>query len=628
MPFDAVDDPLEALAGLPTFHHPRIAPDGERIAVYYDESGRNELHLLDPATGDRRRVTDGSVPRNARWPVAWAGPDEVLFHDDEAGDEQNDLHVVALPDGRTRPLVEMDGQIALQAVSDDGRTLLFGASRDGQMDLYRHDRGDDGDGTTTKLTDYDRATLAAVRSPTGDRIAFATNETDAVENLDVYVAAADGSDPRRLDVGRVGAEATPADFGPDGRRLLVADNATDTGRSGIVDLDTGSVRWYEAEPEETPVAFLGDGDRFVAHRTEAATVRPVVYDAATGDARALDVPAGEVTVSDGTRPQLADGRLLLTTTTPTRRPGLVAYDLATDATETLLAPAYGPFEPDGFADAAYLTVRSDGVPESRQAAVVHEPREPLEIGALLYDPGVRPAPLVVNPHGGPRAADHRSFDLYTQFLTARGYAVLQVNYRGSAGRGREFARRLYGDWGGAEMGDVATATEHVLATRDWLDPDRVAVFGGSYGGYAAYWTTVQYPDLFDAGIAWIGLTDLEAMYETTMPHFRTELMEKNLGTPAESPALYRERSPITHAETLDCPLLIVHGVTDRRVPVDQARRYRDRLLDLGREEGPDGAFEYVELGAEGHASSDIDQKRRLFRTLDDFLARRLGSPAG
>ncbi len=72
------------------------------------------------------------------------------------------------------------------------------------------------------------------------------------------------------------------------------------------------------------------------------------------------------------------------------------------------------------------------------------------------------------------------------------------------------------------MSDVATATEHVLATRDWLDPDRVAVFGGSYGGYAAYWTTVQYPDLFDAGIAWIGLTDLEATYETTMPRFRTE----------------------------------------------------------------------------------------------------------
>jgi dipeptidyl aminopeptidase/acylaminoacyl peptidase len=209
-----------------------------------------------------------------------------------------------------------------------------------------------------------------------------------------------------------------------------------------------------------------------------------------------------------------------------------------------------------------------------------------------------------------------------------------VNYRGSTGRGREFVERLYDDWGGAEQGDIAIAAEHVLETRDWLDDDRVAVFGGSYGGYSAYWQTVQYPALYDLGVAWIGLTDLREMYETTMPHFRTELMEKNLGTPDENPALYRERSPIEHAGNLDCPLLMIHGVNDRRVPVSQARLYRDRLRELGyevSERDPDGPgdssadVEYVELGEEGHASSDIDRKVRLFRVLDDFLERRTGT---
>ncbi|ESS05507.1 MAG: prolyl oligopeptidase family, partial [uncultured archaeon A07HB70] len=98
----------------------------------------------------------------------------------------------------------------------------------------------------------------------------------------------------------------------------------------------------------------------------------------------------------------------------------------------------------------------------------------------------------------------------------------------------------------------------------------------------------------------------------------------NLGSPDERPALYRERSPVEHAANLDCPLLVVHGVNDRRVPVGQARLYRDRLRGLGYEAGEDGDFEYVELGAEGHASSDIDQKIRLFRVLGDFLDRRLG----
>jgi dipeptidyl aminopeptidase/acylaminoacyl peptidase len=135
----------------------------------------------------------------------------------------------------------------------------------------------------------------------------------------------------------------------------------------------------------------------------------------------------------------------------------------------------------------------------------------------------------------------------------------------------------------------------------------------------------MFPDLYDAGIAWIGVTDLEDMFENTMPHFRTELMEKYLGTPEENPDLYHDRSPVNHAEHLDCPLLMVHGVNDRRVPVSQARIFRDRLEELGFEEGEQADYEYVELGEEGHASSDIDQKIRLFEILDDFLDRRIGT---
>jgi dipeptidyl aminopeptidase/acylaminoacyl peptidase len=149
------------------------------------------------------------------------------------------------------------------------------------------------------------------------------------------------------------------------------------------------------------------------------------------------------------------------------------------------------------------------------------------------------------------------------------------------------------------------------------------VFGGSYGGYSAYWQMVQYPDLYDAGIAWIGLTDLAEMFETTMPHFRTELMEKNLGTPADNPDLYEARSPITHVDNLGAPLFVIHGVNDRRVPISQARRFRDALREHGYQEGPDGDFEYEELGEEGHASTDQDQKLRAFELMNEFLTRRM-----
>jgi len=615
-----VENVVEELAGLPSFHHPTVSPDGSTVAVYYDGSGRNELHLIDTATGDRECVTDGEVPRNARWYLKWGTTDEVFFHVDEGGNEQNNVHVVDR-DGTVAPVVEQDGQNVLQAVSDDGRVLYVGSSRDGQMNVYRHDRNT---GDTTKLTDYERAAGSATLSPDEERVAFTTNEADDFENQDVYVMNADGSNPRNLKIGETGAEASPVDFSPDGSTLLVSDNSTDLSRPGVYDFDTGETTWYGSDSEESPVAFLEDGERFLVHRTRDAAVVPVVYDL-SGDSRELDLSGGVATFSRTGTTQIDDDRLLISHTTPSTRPDLLAYDLTDNTTETLLAADYGPFSPDDFTEANFVTFESDGVPETRQAAVEHDPYDTLEIEGLLYDSGERPSPLIVNPHGGPRAADYRSFDLYTQFLVSRGFSVLQVNYRGSTGRGREFVEKIYNDWGGAEQGDVATGAEHALAEYDFLDPDRVVVFGGSYGGYSAYWQTVQYPDLYTAGIAWIGLTDLKRMYETTMPHFRTELMEKNLGTPDENADLYQERSPVEHVKNLDCPLLLVHGVNDRRVPVEQARLYDDRLQELGYERGEAGEYEFVELGEEGHASSDIDQKIRLFGILDDFLDRRVGT---
>ncbi|MFD1515588.1 prolyl oligopeptidase family serine peptidase [Halomarina rubra] len=600
-------DVLEALASLPTMAHATVSPAGDRIAFYYDVSGRNELHVLDVATGEHEQVSDGEVPRNARWGLHWSADGErVYFHLDDDGNEQNDVWAFDLGSRTAEPVVELAGQTALSDVSADGETLVFGSSRDGQMNIYAHDRTS---GETTKLTDYERAAGGATFSPDGGRIAYATNESDDFGNRDVYVMDADGSTPRNLHVGTDGAEASPADWHPDGTKLLVGDNTEDLSRCGVYDLDGEEVEWFgDLTAEEMPVHFL-DEDRFLALRTRDAAALPVVYDVETGESEEFDVPEGVATSLSG-ESLLDDGRVPITFTTPNRRPEMLAYDLDSGETETLVDAEYGPFDRGDFADAEYFTFDS---------------HDRTEIGALLYDSGQRPSPLIVNPHGGPRAADYKSFGLYTQFLVSRGYSVLQVNYRGSTGHGKAFVDMLKMDWGGGEQRDIATATE-LVSDYDWVDDDRVVVFGGSYGGYSAYCQATMFPDLYDASIAWIGLTDLVDMYENTMPHFRTELMEKYLGTPEENPDLYHDRSPVTHAENLAAPLLMVHGVNDRRVPVSQARIFRDRLDELGFEEGEE--YEYVELGEEGHASSDIDQKIRLFEILDDFLDRRLGTTVG
>src|SRR5699024_8957113 len=206
-------------------------------------------------------------------------------------------------------------------------------------------------------------------------------------------------------------------------------------------------------------------------------------DGETGESHELDLPEGVSTVPG--EATLDGDRVLVMHTTSDRRPELLAYDLATDEYEVLFEAEYGEFSPDEFVDAKYFTFESAGDAETGPATDWTADNETVEIGALLYDSGRHPSPLVVNPHGGPRAADYRSFDLYTQFLLKRGYSVLKVNYRGSTGHGRAFTRLLYDDWGGGEQADIAAAVRRVSAY-DWIDEDRVGVFGGSYGGYSAY----------------------------------------------------------------------------------------------------------------------------------------------
>ena len=612
---------IEAMASLPTLAHPTVSPDGSEVALYYDDTGRNELHVMNVETGEREQWSDGEVPRSTHWFIEWdAEGEKVFFHLGEDGNEQNDIYAIDSK-GDVSPVVEMEGQSYIADVGSQGERLLVASTAEGQLNLYDHHLGE---GETTKLTDYDRAVFTGMYSPDGDKLAYVTNESDNVKNTDVYLAAADGSDPRNLKIGETGAEAQLADWAPDGNRLLVGDNSSGIPRPGIYNIETDEVTWYGGEHEEQPTVFAGDGRRFLSVRTQEATKMPVVYDIETDQSRELDLPEGVVGIGhQGGNRILDQDRVLLTHTTPTSRTELLTYNLTTDKTETLLAPDHGPFESEEFADATYFTFESDGIPKTRQAAVEHDPYDSIEIGGLFFDSGERPSPLVVNPHGGPQVMDDKSFDLRTQFLVQRGYSVVQINYRGSAGRGREFRRELFDDWGGAEQGDIATGVEYVLDEFDWLNENQVAVFGGSFGGYSAYWQLLQYPDLYDAGVAWIAVSDLKRMYEDTMPHLKTELLKKSIGTPSENPDLYRKRSPIEYVENLNAPLFILHGVNDQRVPVSQARLFREALLNNGYKEGSNGDFEYRELGEEGHASSDIDQKKRLFRLLDDFFGRRL-----
>lgn len=592
----------EDLARLPDIHHPVVSPDGTLVAYYYDGTGRNELYVQDLEAGERRQISDGEVPRDARWPIEWGGASErVFFHCDEEGDEQNDIFGIGL-DGNVECVVEVDGQAHLLDTSSDGRYLLYASDEGRQMNLYRNDLSI---GETEQLTAYERPVKHATFSPDGQRVSYAANESDNLANLDVYVMNADGSGKRRLDVGTVGTEVRPVDWHPDGNHLLLFDDSQGLARAGIYDLSNDVVEWLgNRSTEERPVGFGPDGDTVFAICVRRAAVMPVAFDCRTGERHELAVPEGVVMMHADNFTD--DGNIVFKHETTDERATLLQYDLGTDETTILLAPEYGDLDPAAFAGAEYVTYESE---------------DGLEIGALCYDSGQRPSPAVVMVHGGPHSASLRCFDKYVQFLVKEGYTVLQPNYRGSIGRGREFKNAIHGDWGGKEQADTAAGARW-LADQEWIDEDRIAVFGRSYGGYSAYMQHVAYPDLWAACVAWVGMTDLQALYEESMAHFQTEL-EKQLGNPEENADLWRDRSPITHVENAEVPVFIVHGVNDMRCPISQARSYRQALEARGWTEGTDGEFEYLEFDTEGHGSTDTDYLLQTFDRVGDFLNRRV-----
>jgi dipeptidyl aminopeptidase/acylaminoacyl peptidase len=266
------------------------------------------------------------------------------------------------------------------------------------------------------------------------------------------------------------------------------------------------VTWYGSGAfEESPVAFRPNDTGFVARRTREAGVVPVVYDL-DGGSRELDFPEGVASFPHSSTQSVfaSNDELVVGHASSAERKQLYRYDLETDGKEVLLAAEYGDIDPDAFVEAESVT---------------YESVDDLEIGALIYDSGERPSPAIVRVHGGPHGQSQKEFDAFTQFLASRGYTVLEPNYRGSTGRGREFKNLIHGDWGGGEQDDVAAGAEW-LQDRDWIDEARIAVLGGSYGGYSVYMQLTTKPDLWTTGVARVGITDLHALYEEMMPTSR------------------------------------------------------------------------------------------------------------
>ena len=234
------------------------------------------------------------------------------------------------------------------------------------------------------------------------------------------------------------------------------------------------------------------------------------------------------------------------------------------------------------------------------------------------NPTGKKLPLVLLPHGGPiDVADTWYFDDDAQFLASRGYAVLQVNYRGSSGRGPGFMHAGYRQWGGKMIDDLADGVKWANA-QGGIDPARMCVYGGSYGGYAAMMLAVREPEMFKCAVGYAGRYDLSSKYDGEGIKGNTQLTNLLKKTIGEDPAELRANSPVNLAERIKIPVLLVHGNKDKRTPLGQAETMRDELTKAGRPP------QWVLVNDEGHGFYDEEHRKSFYQTLATFLDKHIG----
>ncbi|NKZ03265.1 S9 family peptidase [Actinomadura latina] len=557
-----------------------------------------------------------------------------------------DLWVLSIGTREARQLTELVDQAVRQiAWVPDGKSLVFSADRQGdeQFRLYRVDI--DGTGLTeiSSGRDCQRLLATAPFDAAGRYLAYAANDRDETVQDLIVRDLADDTERRIVPPPEVGFE--PAGISPDGKWLLTAGfrSNTDVGIY-LIDLETdGEPVCVTAEYGEgvfEPGPWMADSSGFYlltdlwGEFTAAAryhldgTLEPVAHHEwdvelldATGDTIAWSVnAAGRSTLhalqahSAIDLPETPPGVVTSLTLAPHGQAAVVLIDAATRPVEIAVLDQKRGFR--------YLT---DGRPPALHVVEPVAPESityPAAVGrqvqGLLYRPHREgPHPVLLSIHGGPEEQERPryAFSGLYQHLLDQGIAVFAPNIAGSTGYGSAHQKLIYRDWGGVDLDDLDHAVRYLQAATD-LDTGRMAAMGASYGGFAALSCLSRLPYQWAAGVSLCGPTNLVTLAEACPPTWKT-FVATVLGDPEKDTKYLTERSPVTYADAIEAPLLILQGARDPRVP----RAESDQLVERLRDRGVHVAYEVFD--DEGHGFSRRKNELRAYEDIAQFLTRHL-----
>jgi dipeptidyl aminopeptidase/acylaminoacyl peptidase len=518
----------------------------------------------------------------------------LLFGMDVGGNERSQLFL--LQDGQVRDLTNAPDAIHYPGgFSPDGKRIAYTATRRNgtDFDIFVQELPEGEPETVWEVSGY---YTVADWAPDGRALIVSRHHSNV--NNDLYRLNLATGETTLLTGHEGEARFSGANVTPHGGSLYLAtDRDGEFLRLARLDLATLALEYLTPDDRDVEgVELSRDGRYLVASRNVDGYSEVLLFN---GRGRRMPDPRIPEGIVGGFEFSPDSGRLAFTLTAPERNPDVWVVDL-----------------PDG--DARHLTRSSTaGIPPRsfrRPRVVRYTSFDGRRIPALFYERGAEDAPVIVNVHGGPESQARPAFAPVTQYLLGRGYAVFFPNVRGSTGYGKVYTHL---DDVGLRMDSVKDLAYAAYWLRE-RGHGRIAVMGGSYGGFMVLAALTEYPELWTAGVDIVGIANLVTFLQNT-GSYRRSLREQEYGSLERDHDLLKFISPIHKAEKIAAPLMVIHGKNDPRVPVGEAEQIVERVRGNG------GTVEYILYEDEGHGLAKLKNRLDAYPKIAAFLDRHVGA---
>jgi dipeptidyl aminopeptidase/acylaminoacyl peptidase len=583
-----------------------LSPNGDYLAFMQPWENRLNVFVEKIGSGQAVRVTSAKERDISGY--AWKGDNRIVYIQDTGGDENFRLYAVGIDGSNPKDLTPFEKVRALiiDKLERNENEILIGLNKrdprvhdvyrvnvnTGELNLIAENPGN----YTGWGTDWDgKLRIAITTDGVNNTLMFRNTEADKFAPVITTTFK---------------ETITPLLFTPDNKQIYVATNIG-RDKSAIVKYDVENKKELEKiyeHPEVDVTSLLSSRKRrvitgvsYVTDKTNYFFIDKQRAELQKDLERRL--PGFEVRLAGC---NLDEDKCLVRTFTDRSLGAYYFYDRKSKDFRKL-------------SDVSPWLNDQDLVP---MKPIQYQSRDGLTIHGYLSLPKGVPArnlPVVVNPHGGPWLRDSWGYNPEVQFLANRGYAVLQVNYRGSTGYGRKFWEASFKQWGKAMQDDITDGVQWLIK-EGIADPKRVGIYGGSYGGYATLAGLTFTPDLYAAGVDYVGVANLFTFLKAFPPYWKPylEMVYQMIGDPEKDKDLLTAASPVFHSKNIKVPLLIAQGANDPRVNKGESDQMVEALKARGIE------VPYMVKANEGHGFSNEENRFDFYRAMEEFLGKHLG----